>query len=46
MEGNGCGGFEPYPSVMAPIDETDIGCNPVAANYNLDCNNKNFKCAR
>jgi inosine-uridine nucleoside N-ribohydrolase len=36
MAGNWCGGFEPYPDVMAPTDETNIGCDPAAANIVLD----------
>ena len=39
MAGNFCGDFEPYPDVMAPTDETNIGCDPIAANYVLDANN-------
>jgi hypothetical protein len=36
MAGNWCAGFEPYPNVMAPTDETNIGCDPAAANIVLD----------
>lgn len=32
MGGNWCADFEPYPDVMAPTDETNIGCDPAAAN--------------
>ena len=32
MAGNWCADFEPYPDVMAPTDETNIGCDPAAAN--------------
>ena len=32
MAGNWCADFEPYPGVMAPTDETNIGCDPAAAN--------------
>jgi len=28
--------FEPYPDVAAPTDETNIACDPVAANFVLD----------
>jgi hypothetical protein len=41
--GNWCAGFEPYPGVMAPTDETNIGCDPVAANFVLDTTNIVFK---
>lgn len=36
MAGNWCAEFEPYPDVLAPTDETNIGCDPAAANYVLD----------
>ena len=36
MAGNWCSDFEPYPDVLAPTDETNIGCDPAAANYVLD----------
>jgi inosine-uridine nucleoside N-ribohydrolase len=42
MAGNWCADFFPYPDVMAPTDETNIGCDPAAANYNLDANNIKF----
>jgi inosine-uridine nucleoside N-ribohydrolase len=42
MGGNWCSDFEPYPDVMAPTDETNIGCDPAAANYVLDGNNNQF----
>jgi inosine-uridine nucleoside N-ribohydrolase len=42
MAGNWCSDFEPYPDVMAPTDETNIGCDPAAANYVLDANNVQF----
>jgi inosine-uridine nucleoside N-ribohydrolase len=42
MAGNWCSDFEPYPDVMAPTDETNIGCDPAAANYVLDGNNVRF----
>eukprot|EP00980_Cylindrotheca_fusiformis_P030231 scaffold24574_cov157-Cylindrotheca_fusiformis.AAC.3 len=42
MAGNWCADFEPYPGVMAPTDETNIGCDPGAANYVLDANNTKF----
>jgi hypothetical protein len=44
MRGNWCFGFEPYPGpgVMAPIDKTNIVCDPAAENYNLDGNDIKF----
>jgi len=39
MAGNWCADFEPYPGVMAPSDETNIGCDPAAANFVLDSSN-------
>lgn len=42
MAGNWCGGFEPYPGVMAPTDETNIACDPGSANFVLDSNNIKF----
>ncbi|CAJ1959076.1 unnamed protein product [Cylindrotheca closterium] len=42
MAGNWCADFEPYPDVMAPTDETNIGCDPAAANFVLDGNNIQF----
>ena len=37
MGGNWCsGGFEPFPDVVSPIDETNIACDPGAANFLLD----------
>ncbi|CAB9519814.1 inosine-uridine preferring nucleoside hydrolase [Seminavis robusta] len=42
MAGNFCADFEPYPGVMAPTDETNIGCDPAAANFVLDANNVQF----
>ena len=42
MAGNWCADFEPYPGVMAPTDETNIGCDPAAANFVLDANNVKF----
>jgi inosine-uridine nucleoside N-ribohydrolase len=36
MGGNWCAGFEPYPDVVAPTDETNISCDPIAANILLD----------
>lgn len=38
MAGNFCADFEPYPFVLAPTDETNIGCDPAAANFVLDGN--------
>jgi inosine-uridine nucleoside N-ribohydrolase len=38
MGGNFCSDFEPYPGVVAPTDETNIGCDPAAANVVLDDN--------
>ena len=32
MGGNWCANFQPYPDVDAPTDETNISCDPVAAN--------------
>lgn len=40
--GNWCSDFEPYPGVMAPTDETNIGCDPGAANFVLDTRNIQF----
>merc|ERR1712146_864830 len=39
MGGNFCTGFDPYPDVTAPVDETNVGCDMRAANYVLDANN-------
>ncbi len=36
MGGNWCSDFEPYPGVMAPVDETNIACDPAAANMLVD----------
>jgi Inosine-uridine preferring nucleoside hydrolase len=36
MGGNFCVGYEPYPDVMAPTDETNIACDPASANFVLD----------
>jgi len=36
MGGNWCADFEPYPDVLAPTDETNIACDPAAANIALD----------
>lgn len=43
MGGNFCGGFQPYPGVDAPTDETNIACDPGAANYVLDTKKVQFK---
>jgi inosine-uridine nucleoside N-ribohydrolase len=43
MGGNWCSGFEPYPNVMAPTDETNIGYDPHAANFILDSSVSPFK---
>lgn len=42
MGGNFCTGFDPYPDVTAPVDETNVGCDMRAANYVLDANNFAF----
>lgn len=36
MGGNWCAHFDPYPGVTAPTDETNIGCDPAAANFVVD----------
>lgn len=36
MGGDWCSGFEPYPDVLSPVDETNIACDPAAANDVLD----------
>ena len=36
MGGNWCTGFEAYPDLMAPTDETNIGCDMAAANFVLE----------
>lgn len=36
MGGDWCAGYEPYPDVLAPVDETNIACDPAAANDILD----------
>lgn len=36
MGGDWCSGFEPYPEVFSPVDETNISCDPAAANDILD----------
>jgi len=36
MGGNWCAGFDPYPGVSAPTDETNISCDPSSANAILD----------
>lgn len=36
MGGNWCINFQPYPDVDAPTDETNIACDPGAANFVLD----------
>lgn len=36
MGGDWCSGFEPYPDVLSPVDETNIACDPTAANHILD----------
>lgn len=36
MGGNWCSDFQPYPDVDAPTDETNIACDPGAANFVLD----------
>ena len=33
MGGNWCADFQPYPGVDAPTDETNISCDPGAANF-------------
>ena len=38
MGGNWCTGFQPYPDVNAPTDETNIACDPAAANALVDSN--------
>jgi inosine-uridine nucleoside N-ribohydrolase len=35
MGSNFCDGIEPYPGVFAPVVETNIACDPAAANFNL-----------
>jgi inosine-uridine nucleoside N-ribohydrolase len=36
MGGNWCAGFDPFPGVSAPTDETNISCDPSSANAVLD----------
>ena len=36
MGGNWCAGFDPYPDVPAPTDETNIACDPSSANAILN----------
>jgi inosine-uridine nucleoside N-ribohydrolase len=36
MGGNWCANFQPYPDVDAPTDETNIACDPSAANFVID----------
>ena len=43
MGGNWCGGYEPYPGVLAPTDETNIACDPAAANVVLNSDVVKFK---
>ena len=43
MGGNWCGGYEPYPDVLAPTDETNIACDPAAANVVLNNDVVKFK---
>jgi len=43
MGGNWCSGFDPYPDVAAPTDETNISCDPAAANFILDKSSTNFE---
>ena len=43
MGGNWCGGYEPYPDVLAPTDETNIACDPSAANAVLNSDVVKFK---
>ena len=43
MGGNWCSGFDPYPGVTAPTDETNISCDPAAANFILDKSSTNFE---
>lgn len=38
MGGNWCTDFQPFPGVDAPTDETNIACDPGAANFVLDGN--------
>lgn len=38
MGGNWCADFQPYPDVVAPTDETNIACDPAAANALVDSN--------
>jgi len=38
MGGNWCADFQPYPDVDAPTDETNIACDPAAANALVDSN--------
>jgi inosine-uridine nucleoside N-ribohydrolase len=35
MGSNFCDGIEPYPGVFAPVVETNVACDPAAANFNL-----------
>jgi inosine-uridine nucleoside N-ribohydrolase len=42
MGGNWCAGFDPYPGVTAPTDETNIGCDPMAANDVLESDTTQF----
>ena len=43
MGGNWCSGdFEPYPDVASPTDETNIACDPGAANFVLDSSKSPF----
>jgi inosine-uridine nucleoside N-ribohydrolase len=37
--GNWCGGFDPYPDVTAPTDETNISCDIGAANFVVSSKN-------
>jgi inosine-uridine nucleoside N-ribohydrolase len=43
MGGNFCADFQPYPDVDAPTDETNVSCDPGAANFVLDQTNVSFK---
>ena len=36
MGGNWCAGFNPYPNATAPLDETNIACDPSSANAILN----------
>ena len=43
MGGNWCINFQPYPDVDAPTDETNIACDPSAANFVVDANVSPFE---